>query len=242
MTELRAVVIGASSGIGRELARIFAREGYEVGITARRRGRLETLAEELQSQTYIRQMDVSEPTGARMAFKDLISEMGNVDVVVLCAGIGPANPDLEWEPDRDTIETNVMGFVALATAAMNHFESRDRGHLVGISSLAGIRGHPTIPAYSASKAFVSKYLEGLRVRTRKQPDITVTAIEPGFVDTAMAEDAPAFAASSPTAVAEQSYDAIVDRLPHAYVTRRWRPVAWLMRLLPDRLYARFLGF
>ena len=127
---------------------------------------------------------------------------------------------------------------ALASAAMRHFEERGRGHLVGLSSLAALRGQGAAPAYNASKAFVSNYLDGLRHRAvHGGLDVTVTDVLPGFVDTPMVGDQTFWLAPVDKA-AEQIYRAIRRRRARVYVTRRWRLVAWLLKVLPDALYYR----
>lgn len=230
----RAMVVGASSGIGEALSRELADEGYEVGLAARRENRLREIADELPTGTYIAEMDVRDVDAARETFTDLADAMGAVDVVVLNAGIGPENIDLEWEPERDTIDTNVRGFTALAVAAMNLFEEQGHGHLVGTSSVAAYVGSSSIPAYYASKAFVSNYLEGLRYKTAYlDADVTVTTVEPGFVDTALADGS--FWQCSPETAASLMARAIRKKKSHQYVTRRWRLVALFLTLLPRRI-------
>lgn len=162
-------------------------EGYEVGLTARRLDRLEAIGEELPTQADVARMDVTEPESARDTFDELAAAMDGVDLVVISAGVGFDNRDLEWEPERDTVDTNVRGFVAIATAATSHFEERGSGHLVGISSVGAHVGNGVVAAYNASKAFVSTYLDGLRYRTgHVDADVDVTTIEPGYVDTELA--------------------------------------------------------
>ncbi|WP_136716980.1 SDR family NAD(P)-dependent oxidoreductase [Halorientalis salina] len=239
-TDRSAVVIGASSGIGEAVARELAAEGYELGLTARRQEKLEELGDELPTKAYVARMDVTEPEAAREAFVDLVEAMNGADLVVVNAGIGRQNRDLDWEPERDTIDTNVRGFTALATAAMTHFEDQGHGHLVGISSVAAHAGDGTIPAYNASKAFVSNYLDGLRYRAHsRDADLTVTTIEPGFVDTKLA-GGDFWKASTETA-ARQIVDAIEDGKRHAYITRRWRLVALAVDLMPDFALKRVFG-
>lgn len=225
-------MVGASSGIGAALARELAIDGYQVGLTARREDNLEDLAADLPTESYVARMDVTETEAARETFTDLAEEMGGVDLVVVNAGIGRENRALEWEPERDTIDTNVRGFTALATAATDHFEERGHGHLVGISSVAAHVGNVTIPAYHASKAYVSNYLDGLRYRARHlDADVTVTTIEPGFVDTELAGGD--FWKADVETAAAQIATAIRKRRRHAYITRRWRLVAGAIRLVPD---------
>ncbi len=180
----KAIVIGASSGIGRALAKVLAEHGFAVGLAARRLPLLASLQEEIGSQSTIQQMDISDPERATGQFFELVREMGGVDLVVISAGTGFLNPNLAWELEKQTIQVNVSGFTALADAALQHFIQSGKGHLVGISSLAALRGNGLAPAYNASKAFVSTYLQGLRYKVAGLGlPITVTDIQPGFVDT-----------------------------------------------------------
>lgn len=238
MTE-RAVVIGASSGIGEALARKLAAEGYEVGLTARSVDRLKEIADELPTQSYVARMDVTETEAARESFRELADAMGTVDIVVLNAGVGPETMELDWEPARDTVDTNVRGFTALAVAAMDRFETQGHGQLVGISSVASYVGSSQAPTYYASKAYVSNYLEGLRYKSQHyDADITVTTIEPGFVDTDLAGGE--FWMCSPETAAELIYRAIEGEKRHQFVTKRWRLVALALGLMPDLLKRRLL--
>lgn len=234
-----ALIIGASSGIGEQLARTLAEDGYEVGMTARRLERLEEIGEELPTRSYCARMDVTQVDSARSTLGRIWGEMDAADVVVLNAGVGPGDPDLSWEPARKTIETNVAGFVALATAAIDRFDQQGHGHLVGISSVAAHVGIKEVPTYSASKAFVSNYLQALRFRSQYEGrPITVTTIEPGYVDTDLSHGG--FWLVSPETAAAQIARAIRKEKRHAYVPRRWRLVAGLLDLLPEPVVRRMV--
>jgi len=233
-----AVIIGASSGIGRALAGILSRDGYRLGLVARRTALLAEVQAELPGPSVARTIDVSQPEAAMPLVQDLIGELGDVDLFVISAGIGFDNVALDWGPERDTIAVNVLGFAAMVNVAAAHLEARGAGHLVGISSLAGLRGIGGAPAYAASKAFVSNYLQGVRYRfTKMQLPVAVTDVTPGFVDTRMASPA-RFWTATPDTAARQIAAAIRRKQRRVYVTRRWRLVAWLMRLAPESLYAR----
>lgn len=235
----KAVIIGASSGIGRELAKVLSRDGYEVGLAARRVNLLEELARELPTRGFVRRIDASDPERAMDELKGLIEEMNGVDLVVLSAGTGFINPELGWNEEKETIDLNVTGFAALANVAFRYFAARGHGHLVAISSIAALRGSADGPAYNASKAFVSNYVQGLRHKAAKlRLPITVTDIQPGLVDTAMAKGEGLFWVQPPEKAAEQIFSAVRARKRHAYVTRRWRLVAWLIKVLPDFIYFR----
>jgi len=232
-----AIIVGASSGIGRALAVKLSLDGYRVGIVARRTDLLVRLREELAGPCVIRTVDVSQPELAMPLLRELIDELHDVELFIVSAGTGFENPQLAWEPERDTIALNVLGFAGMVNVAVEHLEARGSGHLVAISSLAALRGNAVAPAYSASKAFVSNYLQGVRYRFRKSKlPVVVTDVQPGFVDTRLAGGD--FWMATPEKAASQIAAAIRRRREHVYVTRRWRLVAWLLHVLPDVLYAR----
>ncbi len=234
------IIIGASSGIGEGLAKVFSERGFTIGMTARRVELLSQIAEELPGKSFIKRMDVANTGEAIKILEELIQEMSGVQIIIVNAGIGFINPDLDWEKEKSTVDVNVTGFTAMADAAMKYFFKQGIGHLVGISSISAIRGSSHAPAYSASKAYMSHYLEGLRlVAYKKKIPITVTDIQPGFVDTAMAKSDKLFWVASVKTAALQIYDAIEKKRTHAYVTKRWRLIAWLMKLTPARILAKY---
>ena len=186
MHQKKVIIIGASSGMGRELAKIMAAHNYIVGIAAPQEDLLVSLQHEIPSTTYRRVLDVCDDN-ARHILSDFINHMNGVDIVVICAGIGDRNPHLDFAIDKKTIDVNVTGFCAMTTTSMHHFIKQGHGHLAVISSIAGIRGNDTAPAYNGSKAFISNYLQGLRKKIARQKlHIDITDIKPGFVDTKMA--------------------------------------------------------
>lgn len=235
----RAIVIGATSGIGRGLAELLAKEGFRVGITGRRLELLESLRATNPDAFLIECMDITRVDEARSVFNRLVDRMGGVDLVVVNSGMGKRNEELSWDIDRQIIETNILGCTAVANAAMHVFFKQGFGHLVGISSIAALRGSRYVPTYPASKAYLSTYLEGLRhkVKHEKWP-ITITDIKPGFVDTVMAQGDYVFWRAPVQKAALQIYDAIRKKKKVAYITRRWRLIAWVQKYLPDFLYYR----
>lgn len=232
-----AVIIGASSGIGEALAHELHRAGWRLGLLARRLERLEALRAALAPDTVVRCLDVAKPDAAAV-LEHAIEELGRVDLVIISAGTGH-NGALNWEQDLETVSVNVLGFMALANVAMRHFIERGHGHLVGISSIAALRGNPAA-TYSASKAFQSVYLDGLRALARQSGHpIVVTEVQPGGVDTAMLKPARPLPplvkrlfVASPAKAARQILRAAEKRKKHAYITRRYAPIALLLRLLP----------
>jgi short-subunit dehydrogenase len=172
--------------------------------------------------------------------EQVLDELGGADLVVISAGTGHNNHDLHWELDVDTVTVNVPGFMAVAQVAMRHFLRRGRGHLVGISSIAALRGNGAGAAYAASKAFQSVYLDGLRDLARHSGHpIVVTEVQPGGVDTAMLKPARPLPAvvrrlfvASPATAARQILRAVQKRKKHTYITRRYALVAFILKLLP----------
>ena len=232
-----AVIVGASSGIGEALAHELHRTGWRLALLARRLDRLEALRDTLAPETVVRGLDVGQHDAAAI-LEQVFEELGGVDLVIISAGTGH-NAALHWEHDVDTVTVNVLGFIAAANVAMRHFLGRGRGHLVGISSIAALRGNPAA-TYAASKAFQSVYLDGLRALARQSGhSIVVTEVQPGGVDTAMLKpDRPLPAVvrrlfvASPAKAARQILRTIQKKKKHAYITRRYAAVACVLKLLP----------
>jgi short-subunit dehydrogenase len=234
----KAFIVGASSGIGEALARLLAKEGYTVALAARRKTLLDALANQIPNSVPV-ELDVTRIDEAVRCFQDIIHSWKGVDLVVISAGTGFINPTLEWEKEKATIDVNVTGFCSIANTAMEHFVRSGSGHLVVLSSVGGLIGSPLAPAYSASKAFVSNYIEGLqgRIRSLHLP-VTVTDVRAGFVDTAMAQGPGIFWMATPAEAARQIFRAIVQKKRCVYVTRRWRLIAWFFKIAPRRYFPR----
>lgn len=233
----KAIIVGATSGIGRELVKVLSLNGYIVGATGRRLDLLKDLKEELTAQIFIKKIDVTQQS-ALSDLQNLIDEMDGIDLIVISAGTGSLEPNLPWNKEKETIETNVLGFGAIANVAYHHFIKKNSGHLVGISSIASIRGGEA-PAYNASKAFVANYLQGFRYLVKKNnKNITITDIQPGFVDTAMAQGEGLFWVATQEKAADQIFTAIKKKKKHTYITKRWRLIAWVLKILPDFVYNR----
>lgn len=232
----KAIVIGTSSGIGRALAKLLAANGYEVGLAGRRVELMEKLRAEIGAPTHLKAMDLTRPEEARRLLGELIEEMDDVELIVVNSGVGHTDPP--WEIELRIIQVNVTGFAAVANRAMAYFIERGSGHLVGISSIAALRG--VRAAYSASKAFDAIYLEGLRLKAdRLGLDIHVTDVKPGFVDTELtAGRQDMFWVATPEQAARQIFTAIRKKKRHVYVTRRWRLMGWLMKALPYPIVSR----
>ena len=163
--------------------------------------------------------------------------MDDVDLIINSASVIYRNPTLDWKRENETISVNVVGFTAITNIAIQYFLKKGGGHFLNISSIAALKGSGVAPAYNASKAFESNYLVGVRQNIAKlRVPISITDIMPGYVDTAMAQGDLMFWVASPEKAAEQIYEAIVRRKKHAYITKRWRLIAWLIKFVPDSIY------
>jgi short-subunit dehydrogenase len=236
---MKAIIIGSSSGIGLHLAHIMSDNGIMLGLTSRRMELLEDLRAQLSTQVIIKYMDISNTNNAIDVLNSLIDEMDGTDMIIISAGTGYLNTELDWRLEKETIETNVLGVTAMIDAAMKYFLDKKSGHLAAITSIAGLRGSGVCPAYNASKAYLSNYLEGIRFNIKKKRlDITVTDIKPGFVDTAMAKGDGLFWVMPPEIAAVQIFTALIKRKDHVYVTRRWGLIALLLKIAPRFIFNR----
>lgn len=236
----QAIIVGASSGLGWELAIQLADKGYQLGLMARREDLLEDLAAQLPGTHFTQFTDVTHAELAQQQLKDLIERMGDVELIVLSSGVGLYEKKLDWTVEREMIDVNVRGFAAMALVSYEYFEQRGGGHLAGISSVAShIFGGLTL-TYHATKAFVSNYLAGMRSRARRTKlPITITTIEPGFVKTPMVQGNPFWMAPVEKGVA-QMVDGLLKEKNHIYITKRWRLVVWIVCLMPQWLLRRFV--
>ncbi len=235
----KILIIGATSGIGYALAQEYAQQGWLVGATGRRMELLETLRASAPAQIIVRQHDVTAPDQIAIV-EHLVRDMGGVNILVYNSGVGLYNKKLAFGPEKDTILVNVQGFVETATWAYRYFRENGGGQIVGVSSVAAIRGSGLAPAYSASKAFMASYMEGLRQKAHHdKKGITITDIRPGFVDTPMTQqNKKMFWVASPARAARQMREAIAAKKRVAYVTKRWGLVAFMLRLVPRFIYDR----
>lgn len=243
-TVKRAIVIGASAGMGKEVAKLLAADGYIVGLAARRLPCLQMVQREIPSFTYIKEIDASHPEEAVKRLQDLIDEMGGLDLLVISVtGFHEADAtDRHWAASKKVIDVDVVGFYALARTGLTFFEQQGYGHFVGFSSIDGLRGIAGCPAYSAAKAFCSRYMEAERnYFIQKGLPIVVTDIVPGWINST--ED-PDFKKKHPQAywveslddAAQEIFVAIKNKVPVAYITQHWQQVADVLKIMPDDLY------
>ena len=235
----KAIIIGASSGIGKGLATLLVENDYKVGITGRRMELLEELKKTNPKSFLIKTFDATDTETSIEKIIELILELGGLDLMILSSGTGDLNETLDFETERKVIELNVTGFTNIIDWTFNYFEKQGFGHIVAISSVAGIRGSRYAPSYNASKAYQINYLEGLRQKSIKfNKSIYVTDIRPGFVDTNMAKGEGLFWVMPVNKVAKQIFRAIVNKRKVVYVTKRWGLIGRFLKLIPRFIFDR----
>ena len=232
----KAIIIGASSGIGRVLVQKLSREGYTVALTGRSLEKLQDLQKELPGESIARKIDLRDLHEAMQTLRDLIVSLHGADLIIINAGVLFYNETLLWDPEEETIKVNALGFAAMANVAADYFSQKGAGCIVGISSVALHRGSGRSPAYNASKAFISNYMEGLRQKF-STTSIKIIDIRPGFVDTEMVRGRKGLVGIiSPEKAAEDICQAIQKGKRIAYVPSWWGIVIWFLKRLPESLY------
>ena len=237
-----AIVFGATSGIGKQLANYLVADGYKVAITGRRLQKLNTIKTTKPNRYFVWENDVQNVENTEVVFKQIVEEFGSIDLVIHCSGIGYENPELDWQKEQDTIKTNVLGATRIYDLAINLFKTQGFGHLVSISSIASLRGNRHSPAYFASKAFQVNYLESLYFKTKeiKGGKVFVTDIRPGFVDTRMALGEGIFCMASLEKASKQIYSAITRTNRRVYISKRWILIAWVLKIVPSWLMKKVM--
>ena len=235
----RIIIIGATSGIGYEIAQQYIQKGYQVGVAGRRMERLTSLQAIAPKQVHIQPIDVTEEEAPKQLLA-LIDKLGGMDIFLHCAGIGHQNRCLKQAIEMDTIETNVKGFTRMVLAAYHYFSGHGGGHIAVISSIAGTKGLGVAPSYSATKCFQNCYIDALAQLSRiEQRPISFTDIRPGFVRTALLNDGLHYPMClSPQYAARLIVEAIDHRMRRAIIDWRYAILVFFWRLIPNWLWER----
>lgn len=239
----RAIIVGASSGIGREVARLLLADGWQLGVAARREEPLKALQAEAPGRVEVMAIDITQPD-ADQRLLELIARLGGIDLYFHASGIGKQNRTLEPDIELRTVETNALGFTRMIGAAYRYFAAlpsageRPVGHIAAITSIAGTKGLGPAPSYSATKAMQATYLEALEQQARQRGlNIRFTDIRPGFVDTALLNDSFHYPMlMRPEAVARDIVRSIQKRRHVRVIDWRYRLLTALWRLIPRCLW------
>ena len=230
---MNILIFGATSGIGRALAELYTSQGHKVAITGRREEKLDEMkATNLDLYLTFRH-DIRKTETTEAVIEQTHQTFGNIDLIIVNAGIGKFNLELDWEICESVIKTNVVGVTKALIDSYNYFRRQKKGHLVNVSSVASLLGGAAAPTYNASKAYQANFVEALWIKAKKSKKsrIDITDIRPGFVDTKLAQGETFWKADVNTA-AKQIVKAISKRKKVAYITKRWNLVAFIIKRLP----------
>ena len=236
----KAIIVGASSGIGMEVAKVLLSDGWHLGIAARREDKLLELKAMAPERIKVMAIDVTQPdAGERLLC--LIDELGGMDLYFHASGIGRQNRNLKADIELRTMETNAVGFTRMIGTAYRYFAQRGEGHIAAITSISGTKGLGPAPAYSATKALQATYLQALEQQSRQSGlHIRFTDIRPGFVDTALLNgDFKYPMLLQPAAVARDIVGSIYKRRHVRIIDLRYRILTFFWRLIPNWLWRRF---
>ena len=231
----RAIVIGASSGIGFEVAQLLLSEGWKVGVASRRM----ELLQKVGNVEAAEQIDVNDPDAGKR-LREMITQMGGMDLFFYAAGVGKQNRDLKEDIELMTTTTNGLGFVRMIGEAFRYFAGRGEGHIAAITSIAGTKGLGPAPSYSATKAMQNVYLQALEQQANARGlNIYFTDIRPGFVDTALLNgDFHYPMMMKPDVVAQQIVRAINHKKHICVIDWKYRVLTMAWRRIPRFIWRR----
>lgn len=234
-----AVIMGASSGIGLEVARLLLRRGWHLGFAARRTEPLAALSREYPGLVRYASIDITE-VGSEVQLRRLIDEMEGISLYLHVSGVGWQNMALDADKELTTVQTNALGFTRMVGEAYRYFAARGEGHIAVVSSIAGTKGLGAAPAYSATKAFDASYIEALEQQAHMRgKNIHFTDIRPGFVCTALLGDGRRYPLlMNPEAVARAIVKAILHHRHVVVIDWRYRLLTALWRCVPRWIWRR----
>ena len=226
----RAIVVGASSGIGLEVARLLRQQGWMVGVAARR-------VELLTDFEHLAQIDVTSPDAGEQLLA-LVERVGGLDLYFHASGIGHQNRELNEDIELRTLETNALGFTRMVGAAYRYMAGHGGGHIAVISSIAGTKGLGPAPSYSATKAFQNTYIQSLeQLANARRLNIRFTDLRPGFVATDLLNDGNRYPILlDKVSVARDMVRSIGRRRHVRVIDWRWRFITSVWRLIPRCLW------
>ena len=235
----KIIIIGATSGIGREVALVYIAQGWTVGAAGRRAAELESLRAMAPDQVFTQVLDVTKSDAPEHLYT-LINKVGGMDLFLLSSGIGKQNYTLETDIELATAATNVEGFIRMTNAAYHYFEKQGYGHLAVISSIAGTKGLGAAAAYSATKGFQHMYIDALDQLSRMQKlNISFTDIRPGFVATPLLKSSKRYPMlMQAPIVALDIVDALKRKKRVAIIDWRFRLLVGFWRLIPKWIWLR----
>ncbi len=237
---MNILIFGATSGIGRALAELYTSQGHRVAITGRRQEKLDEIKNQHPDLYLTFRHDIRQTETTANIIAQAHEHFGQIDLIIVNAGIGKFNLELDWKICESVIKTNITGVTKALIDSYKYFRQQSKGHLVNVSSVATLLGGSANPTYNASKAYQANFMEALWIKAQKskKSHIAVTDIRPGFVDTKLAQGETFWKADVQTA-AKQIAQAIKRRKKVAYITKRWGLVAFVLKWMPGFLLKKF---
>lgn len=245
---MKAIIIGATSGLGREVAVRLAGKGWTIGATGRRRDALEALQQELgKDKVHIATMDVTKPE-ATAALDSLIEEMGAPDLLFHVSGVGYQNRELDLEKEIRTVRTNCEGMVRIVDHFLNFVRNHKdiytpahKAHVAVITSIAGTAGMGTAPAYSATKRMLQTYISALvQLCNMEKIPVQFTDIRPGFVLTPLLNPEKVYPMAMTTETAGKHIVKAIEKKKRIYTFDwRFRMLVLGWKLIPRCIWVRF---
>ena len=235
----RIVIVGATSGIGLEVARLSIRAGWRVGAAGRRTEALEALRAEAPAQVEIQSMDITRDDAPELLAR-LTERLGGMDIYFHASGIGSRNTELRPDIEIATLRTNGEGFVRMVTAAFGYFRGHGGGRIAVISLIAGTKGLGPAPAYSATKRMQNTYIDALAQLSRMEGyGIRFTDIRPGFVATPLlAGDGHYPMLMHTEKVAARIMHVLRHPRRRVVIDRRYAVLVFFWKLIPEWLWER----
>lgn len=234
----KIIIVGATSGIGYEVARQFFGAGWKIGVAGRRTDRLEAFRALAPERIETETIDVTHPDAPEQLQK-LIRKLGGMDIFLLSSGVGYQNRTLDADTELATVNTNAMGFTRMVTTAWHYFRQQGNGHLSVISSIAGTKGLGAAPSYSATKRFQNTYIDALAQLSRmEKAAITFTDIRPGFVQTDLLKNDKYPLLMQPEKVASAIYHALIRKKRKVIIDWRYAVLVFFWRLIPSFVWER----
>ena len=239
MENRRAIVVGASSGIGKEVAKLLIEDGWTVGLAARREEMLLPMMHACEDRVKVAKIDVN-ASNASESLIHLIERNGGMDLFFYAAGIGRQNRELQEEIELSTVRTNGLGFTRMIGTAYRYFAEHGGGHIAAITSIAGTKGLGPSPSYSATKAMQATYLQALEQLANAQGlNICFTDIRPGFVDTDLLSGSHHYPMlMKPEPVAKAIVKAVKKKKHICVIDWRWRLLTAFWRRIPRWVWRR----
>ena len=242
MEQTRAIIMGATSGIGLEVVRELTARGWQVGIAGRRSQLLTEIMRTNLNVVAFECIDVTKEDAAEK-LERLIGKTGGMDLYFHSSGIGYQNPSLDVEKEMNTVATNALGFTRMALVAFKYFEQHPEqdGQIAVISSIAGTQGLGAAPAYSSTKRYVNHYLECLSqlARMKGMKRLTISDIRPGFVKTPLLTDGGNYPLQLDVKdVAKEIVDGVMKKKTIITVDWKYRIIVFFWRLIPRWLWVR----